>query len=199
MISLAVSLTGVTLASSAGYSIARARYRDTRGIVQDLLLLVPGALLLFPLWLAMAKLHLTDASYVVALIYFGTVFPLCLWQLKVCYEAVPHSLEEAARIEGASHWRAFYRIILPIASPTLAMALFVSFVAAWNEVLFISMLVPDRQSLTWSSVSSTFAAKVDLPSGSYVTNCLLIFMPPALLFVALGYFLRGHKQPPLPD
>ena len=75
----------------------------------------PATMLLLPLYILIAKLHLVNTFLGLTVFYVSTALPFCVWQMKGFYDTIPASLEEAARIDGCSQWRAFWSVILPLA------------------------------------------------------------------------------------
>src|SRR4030095_1530683 len=74
-------------------------------------------------------------------IYLVTTLPFCIWQMKRNYDAIPISFEEAAEIDGASVWQSFYRILLPLGMPALAITGLFSLFVAWNESVIGAILL----------------------------------------------------------
>ena len=98
-------------------------------------LAVPGYAVLIPLYRLMVSLRQIDAYLGVTLIYVSAFLPLCLWLLHGVMDALPRSLEEAARIDGAGRMRILFSIIAPIAAPGLAAAAILTFLGAWGQYL----------------------------------------------------------------
>ena len=98
-------------------------------------LAIPGYAVLIPLFRIMVSFHQIDAYLGVTLIYVSAYLPLCLWLLRGVLDILPRSLEEAARMDGASHFRILFEIITPLAAPGLTAAAILTFLGAWDNIL----------------------------------------------------------------
>ena len=97
---------------------------------------IPGYAVIIPLFRIMVALHQMDSYFGVTMIYVSAFLPLCLWLLKGVFDTLPISLEEAARMDGASHMKILTAIIIPIASPGIAAAAILTFLGAWAFMRF---------------------------------------------------------------
>ena len=139
IVTICITIGRVGLASLAGYSLARLRFPG-RKLVLGLILavmMVPGVVLLIPRFLILKQLDIRNT-------YMGMIVPLlvdcaAIYLMKQNFEALPISVEEAARIHGASTFRIFRSIVLPMARPSLIAITVLSVQGAWNE--FTAFLV----------------------------------------------------------
>ena len=143
LIALAVTLTGVALASTCGYALSRFRFLGRSTMLNGLFVtqMFPAILLLLPLYLILIKLHLINSYLGVVIIYAATALPFCIWQLKGYYDTIPISLEEAAGIDGCSRWQSFYLIVFPVAAPAVVITALFSFMTAWNEYVVAALML----------------------------------------------------------
>ncbi|HEY4234120.1 MAG TPA: ABC transporter permease subunit, partial [Lacipirellulaceae bacterium] len=128
-VSTVVMLTGVVLASTAGYAFSRFRFVGRRATMLAILTtqMFPATMLLLPLYILIAKLHLVNTYLGLMVFYVSTALPFCIWQMKGFYDTIPPSLEEAARMDGCSRQMAFWSVILPLATPGLVITALFSF------------------------------------------------------------------------
>jgi arabinogalactan oligomer/maltooligosaccharide transport system permease protein len=122
-------VTGVALASIGGYAFSRFRFVGRKATMLAILTtqMFPATMLLLPLYILIAKLHLVNTYLGLMVFYVSTALPFCVWQMKGFYDTIPASLEEAARIDGCSRGAAFWRVILPLAVPGLVITALFSF------------------------------------------------------------------------
>ena len=115
-VALTVAITGLGLASAAGYTLSRSRFLHRSSTFGGALLaqLLPAVILLTALCLGLVWLGLIASYLGLFIIYLVTTLPFCIWQMKRNYDAIPISFEEAAEIDGASVWQSFSRILLPL-------------------------------------------------------------------------------------
>src|SRR5450432_1211352 len=190
-IALVVTLTGVALASTAGYALSRLRFLGRSSALKGLLVtqMLPATMLLLPLYLILIKLGLINSYLGVIIIYAATALPFCIWQLKGYYDTIPQSLEEAAGIDGCSRWQSFYLIVLPLAAPALVITALFSFMTAWNEYIVAALILQDVDLFTLPVGLKMFQANMSTQWGLYAAGALLVSIPVVLLFLILSRYL----------
>ncbi|MGZ5552915.1 MAG: sugar ABC transporter permease, partial [Chthoniobacterales bacterium] len=191
IIALAVTLTGVVLASTAGYALSRFRFLGRTSMLNGLLVtqMFPATMLLLPLYLILIKLSLINSYLGVVIIYAATALPFCIWQLKGYYDTIPQSLEEAAGIDGCSRWQSFYLVVLPLAAPALVITALFSFMTAWNEYVVAALVLQDVELFTLPVGLKMFQANMSTQWGLYAAGALLVSVPVVLLFLILSRYL----------
>lgn len=150
IVTVIVTLGRVFFNSLAGYALARLDFRG-RGLVFALLvavMAVPGVVLLIPRFLVINSLGIYDS-------YAGMALPLLadatgVFIMKNFFESIPRSVEEQAKIDGASTFRTFWSIVLPMATPALMTIVILSFQGSWNELnhFIVSTQSPELTTLT---------------------------------------------------
>jgi arabinogalactan oligomer/maltooligosaccharide transport system permease protein len=191
LIALAVTLTGVALASTAGYALSRFRFLARSTMLNGLLVtqMFPATMLLLPLYLILIKLHLINSYLGVIIIYAATALPFCIWQLKGYYDTIPISLEEAAGIDGCSRWQSFYLIVFPLAAPAVVITALFSFMTSWNEYVVAALMLQDVKIFTLPLGLKMFQANMSTQWGLYAAGALLVSVPVVLLFLVLSRYL----------
>ncbi|MBR9975723.1 MAG: sugar ABC transporter permease [Bacteroidetes bacterium] len=192
-VTLVVVITGVVLASTAGYAFSRYRFPGRKSGLLSLLVtqMFPATMLLLPLFIMMAKLNLINTYLALIVIYSSTALPFCIWQMKGYYDTIPVSLEEAARIDGLGRFGAFYRIVLPLATPALVITALFSFMAAWTEYVVAAQIVYYEDMFTLPVGLKTFQANMSTEWGLYAAGALIVSIPAVVLFVVLSRWLIG--------
>ncbi len=141
LVAAAVVTLNVATAAMVGYVLGRRRVPLERiwtlGIVATLML--PKQVLMIPLYLVMGRLHLLDTYPALILPFAVDAFSIFLVRQYVM--GLPIELEEAARVDGASDWGIFLRIVLPLLRPVLAVVAIQSFLTSWNSFLYPLILV----------------------------------------------------------
>ncbi|OIO58236.1 MAG: ABC transporter [Candidatus Marinimicrobia bacterium CG1_02_48_14] len=188
-----VVVTGVALASTAGYAISRYKFPGREASLLSLLVtqMFPATMLLLPLFIMLAKLHLINTYLGLIVIYTSTALPFCVWQMKGYYDTIPYSLEEAARIDGASRFGAFYKVILPIATPALVITALFSFMSAWTEYIVAAQVLQYQDMFTLPVGIKNFQANMTTEWGLYAASALLVSIPAVALFLFLTRYLVG--------
>jgi multiple sugar transport system permease protein len=153
LINSAIICTGAAalataFASTAGYALARFRFRGARpfGVAVIGTQLIPGSMFLLPVFLGFVWLgrntpvHLFDTRQGVILVYTAFFTPVAIWLMRSFFLAIPRELEEAGLVDGCTQFGAFVRIVLPNALPGLVATFVYAFLFAWDELLFVAAL-----------------------------------------------------------
>lgn len=193
LVSAVVTITGVALASTAGYALSRFRFAGRKTALSGILVtqMFPATMLLLPLYIVLINLGLINSYIGIVIIYSATALPFCVWQMKGYYDTIPASLEEAARIDGATPWQAFYKVILPLAAPALVITALFSFMSAWNEYVVAAVVLQDTELFTMPVGLKLFQGSMSTQWGLYAAGSLLVSIPVIALFLALSRFLIG--------
>ena len=191
IISLFVTIFGVALAATAGYAFSRYRFRGRGASLLGIITtqMFPVTMLLLPLFIMLIKIGLYDSYIGLIVAYSATALPFTIWQMKGYYDTIPYSLEEAAMIDGASPIYTFYRIILPLALPALAITALFSFMTAWSEYLVAAVLIQDRGLFTLPLGLKLFQSNMEVAWGLYSAGAVIVSIPVVLLFIFLSRWL----------
>jgi arabinogalactan oligomer/maltooligosaccharide transport system permease protein len=187
---LGTTLVGVFLACTAAYAFSRFRFPGHRKFLLVFLVvqMFPGSLLMIPLYVLMDKLGLLDQVLGLVLVYSTTAIPFCVWMLKGYFDTIPKELEEAARIDGASRFRIFYGIVLPLSRPAIAVTALFSFMTAWNEFILASTFTSKERAYTLPVVLQHYVGEHTTEWGHFAAGAILVSIPVMILF----YILQKH-------
>jgi arabinogalactan oligomer / maltooligosaccharide transport system permease protein len=186
IITVGTSIVGLLFAATSAYAFSRYKFPG-RGVGLTALLatqLIPATMLLVPLFILSIQLDLKDSYRGLVIAYSVTSVPFSIWILKGYYDTVPIELEEAARIDGASQLEAFWRILLPLSTPALAIVFLFNFLAAWNEFVLARVLIGSSTELfTWPLGVLRFQAQFQTQWGDLAAASILISIPVVALFL----------------
>jgi multiple sugar transport system permease protein len=185
IVTLSVTFLRVFLDSLAGYALARLRFRGRGAAFATIVavMAVPGVVLLIPKFLMIRQLGIYDT-------YYGMIIPLLVdaagvFIMKNFFESIPVSVEESARIDGASLFRIYWSIVLPMARPALVTLFILSFQGSWNE---LAHFIISAQSTSLDTLTKGVAqlASGQLGSGNRyplkLAASTLMTIPVAVLF-----------------
>jgi multiple sugar transport system permease protein len=152
IICTAAALLATAFAASAGYALARYRFRGSGvfGLSVIGTQLIPGTMFLLPMFLAFVwfgrntPLRLFDTHLGMILVYTAFFTPVSIFLMRAYFQAIPRELEEAAVVDGCTRFGAFWRIVLPNAAPGLVATFVYAFLFAWDELLFVSNLTQEN-------------------------------------------------------
>jgi len=181
-----VLTTAVTLALSAmaGYAFARIPFRGKKIIFPLVLagLMVPREAMFVPLFLMFAEAELHNTYE--ALILPRIAAPLGVFIMTQFMAAIPHEIEEAARVDGATRWTIFWRIMLPMSAPAMTALGIFTFILTWNDFLWPLVSATQREMFTittgLASLQGNFAQATEL--GSLMARGVVASLPLLILF-----------------
>ena len=195
IVAVSSSILTVVLGVMAGYALTRFEYTKWKNDDISFFILsqrmFPPVALAMPFFLLFTWVRLIDKLPSLIIVYAIMNLPIVTWIVKEFFADVPKELEEAALVDGATRWRALFRIIIPMAVPGIAVAFLFSFIFCWNEFLI--------------ALTLTFKAAKTLPVGmaglttlrgplywDIAANSLVIMIPPLIVTIfANKYIIRG--------
>lgn len=191
LVSAAVTLTGVVVASIGGYAFSRFRFVGRQTMMISILTtqMFPATMLLLPIYLMIAKLGLINTFLGLGVFYLSTALPFCVWQMKGFYDTIPVALEEAARIDGCGRWASFTKVILPLAVPGLVITALFSFMTAWSEYLVAAQVLQDPDMFTLPLGLKSFQASMSTQWGLYAASSIMVSIPVVIVFLLLSRYL----------
>lgn len=192
LIALMTTVLGVFISATAGYAASRFRFPGKRGLMMSFLLvqMFPFAVLIVPLYNILIALGLNGTSIGLVLVYCTTAVPFCTYMLKGYFDTVPTDIDEAGRVDGLSPFGVFWRLILPLAKPGLAVTSFYAFLTAWGEVAFASaFLSAADESKTLAVGLQVFVQQNRTEWGHLAAASILVAIPAIIVFYLVQRFL----------
>ena len=191
VVSLSVTLLGVTLASTSAYAFSRYRFAGRDAAISMFLMtqMFPATMLMLPLYVLMKNLHLLDTFAGLVVAYTATALPFCVMTMRGYYDTIPVELEQAALIDGCSPWEAFYKITLPLAAPALSITALFSFMAAWSEFLVARIVISRQELYTLPLGLESLAGQFQTEWANYAAGSLLVCVPVMALFIGLNRYI----------
>ena len=185
VISLATTAWGVLVAAWSGYGFARYEFRFKAAIMAFVLIAqsFPRILLVIPYFQLANRFDLRDTHIALILAYSTFIQPLCLWIMKEYFEQIPRELDEAALVDGASPYRAFWDIILPLARPALGATAIIAFLTAWNEYEFALVLTSTEKVRTISVAVASFIGEFTTEWNLVMAAAAVGTLPVAIIFL----------------
>jgi arabinogalactan oligomer/maltooligosaccharide transport system permease protein len=192
MVSVMTTVLGVFLACTAAYAFSRFRFPGRDGGMLAFLVsqMFPGTLMLIPLFIIIVKwLGLGNTFWGLVIVYATTAIPFCVWMLKGYFDTIPIDIEESARIDGASPQTIFFRIILPLAKPAIAITALFSFMTAWNEFILASVFLESEAKYTAPVGLRFFVGGFSSQWGFFAAGSVIVSLPVVILFLYLQKYL----------
>jgi multiple sugar transport system permease protein len=186
----------VSLGTLAGYAFARHdKARPLKAALWALLLtrMTPGLTLVLPFFIGFRVLGLIDTRTALIISYCSFLLPLSAWMMRSYFEGVPRSLDRAALIDGCSHLRMLWKILLPVARPGIVATGIFCFLASWNEFLFALILTSTPKAQTIPVILSGFLSQAQFYTyGPMFAATVLSIAPPVVVaFLFQRYLVQG--------
>ena len=186
------TVLGVFLSCTAAYAFSRFRFPGRRlGLMAFLVSqMFPGTLMLIPLYIIIVQwLGLGSTFTGLVLIYTVTAIPFCVWMMKGYFDTIPKELEESALIDGASQATIFFRIVLPLAKPAVAVTALFSFMTAWNEFIQAATFMNREDMYTGPVGLRFFVGGFSQQGGYFAAGSIIAAIPVMALFLFLQKYL----------
>ena len=185
IIAVSTSMSTIVFASLAAYVFSRFHFTLKKGMMLAMLILqiFPSFVGLVAIYVVLLRIGGWDTLWGLVLVYLAGNIPYNTWLVKSYLDTIPKSLDEAARIDGASHMRVFFRIILPVAKPILVFLGITSFTAPWMDFIFPKMVLrsPEKQTLALGLFSFVTDKKNEFTN--FAAGSLLIAIPFIVFFM----------------
>src|SRR5215207_6152313 len=191
-ISLGGTILPIAAAAAAAYAFAWLDFpgRDWIFVLVIALLVVPVQMALIPMFSLYSDLGIFDTE--LSLILFHTAFglPFAIFLLRNFFIGIPKELLEAARLDGASEWRIFTRVVLPLGLPAIAALAVFQFIWTWNDLIVALTLARETQPITVAIFSQLrqFGSNIDIIAPA---SFISLVIPLAMFFAFQRYFVQG--------
>lgn len=194
VVAIGVTIISAIVGALAAYPIARMQFKG-RGITARAIVtayLMPPSLLFIPMFIVLQKLGLVDTKIGLILAYLTFTVPFCTWMLIGYYRTIPLELDEAARMDGANRFQTLRKIILPVASPGVAVVALFAFTHAWNEFLYALVYVYSTSTKTFTAGLSGLIMGDTFIWGQLMASSVIAIIPIFIIYVvAQRYIVEG--------
>ncbi|MQA06343.1 MAG: ABC transporter permease subunit [Streptosporangiales bacterium] len=194
VVALLTALLSTLVSVAAGYGLYRLRIPGNNKVAVLILVayMIPGTLLLVPLYQVLAAVELIDTRNALVLVNVAFTAPFCTWLLRGFILAVPEDLDEAAAVDGAGPIRIMMQVVLPLLMPGIATAAMYAFVFSWTEFVFASQIVVSDGLKTLPIGLSAIMGQYTVNWGLLMAGTVCTMIPVILPFLFIGrYFVRG--------
>jgi raffinose/stachyose/melibiose transport system permease protein len=183
----------LTIASLASFPLAKIPFQGQEAVFRFIvgLLLVPGQVLLIPVYLLFSRLNLVNNYLSVILIYTAIALPFGIFFLTSSFRGIPSEIIESARIDGASLLRVYLSIILPLGRPALFTLAVLSFLSMWNELLLGMMLLPDESKRLLTPTIALLLGRLLTNQPLLMAGLLISSLPTVLMLALASRYLIG--------
>lgn len=193
IVACSTTILAVLLGCPAAYALARFEFRGKKDLWFWFITnrMVSPIVLALPFFLIVRQIGLLDTHLVLILIYLTFNLPIVIWICTDQFRAVPFDLNEAAMLEGASQWRIFRSICLPLAMPGVAVSAIFAFIFSWNELMY-ALVLTRNEAKTAPAMAVSFMEGYNLPYGKIMATSTLIVIPVVVFaLIASKHLVRG--------
>jgi trehalose/maltose transport system permease protein len=187
-IGLITTVIAVVVGGMAAYAIARLAFPGKRALVGVALLIAmfPQISLVTPLFNIERTIGLFDTWPGLVIPYITFALPLAIYTMSAFFKEIPWDLEKAAKMDGATPWQAFRKVIAPLAAPGIVTAAILVFIFAWNDLLLALSLTATQRAITAPVAIANFtgSSQFEEPTGSIAAGAMIITVP-IVIFVLI--------------
>jgi arabinogalactan oligomer/maltooligosaccharide transport system permease protein len=205
LLASSVALFSVAIGVLAAYAFSRLRFRFREVLMIVILgvLMLPAVATIAPLFIMLngirldlpllGEINLRQTLIGVGLAVVSGTLPFAIWNLKGYLDTIPKELEEAAAVDGCTRNQSFLKIVLPLATPALAVTGFLGFVAGWTEFYFVSIFLNDpSQGFTLSlALNKMVGAFGQTPWSDFAAFSILFAAPVSIVFFFFQKYIVG--------
>ncbi|WP_079508048.1 sugar ABC transporter permease [Mesobacillus jeotgali] len=194
-VSVLTMLFTVILVSLTAYSFSRYRFIGRKNSLMTFLILqmIPNFAALIAIFILALLTGLLDTHLGLILVYVGGAIPMNTWLMKGYLDTIPKELDESAKMDGAGHLRIFFQIVMPLATPIIAVVALFAFIAPFGDFILARILLRTEEKYTlavglYDMVAKQFGAEFT----TFAAGAVLIAVPIAILFLSFQkYFVSG--------
>lgn len=181
-------LISVVLTTLSAYAFSRFKFKGRKhGLMAMMLLqMFPGFLAMTAIYILLYKIGLLNSHWGLILVYAGGQIPYNTWLCKGFFDGIPKSLDEAAKIDGASNLTIFRKIILPLARPIITLVALTNFMGPWFDFIFPQIILKSADKKTLAMGLFEWVQKQQNTHFTrFAAGAILVAIPITLLFVYL--------------
>lgn len=184
---------GILLGATAGYAFARFRFAGRRAGLSGFLMLqmFPAVVMVAPTYVLLSVLHIRTSLVGLILAYLSGALPFAIWNLKGYFDTVPQDLEEAALVDGCTANMAFWRIILPLSAPAMAVTALFGFMTGWTEIICAWTFLEHPRTFTLSMALYALVGEYGTtrPWSEFAAMAIVLALPVCLMMLLLQRFI----------
>ncbi len=192
IVASATTVLGVFLACTAAYAFSRFRFPGRGAGMMSFLVsqMFPGTLMLVPLYVILVSYLKLGNTFIALIMVNATVaIPFCVWMMKGYFDTIPYEIEESAVMDGASRQMIFFKIILPLAKPAVAVTALFSFMTGWNEFILAATFMEEELKYTAPVGLRFFVGGFSQQWGYFAAGSIIVSVPVVILFMIMQKYL----------
>lgn len=175
--------------SMAAFALSKYEFRGRMTVLAVVIgvLMVPQTVVLVPLFMIAKELYLLDSLW--GVIIPGAATPTGVFLLRQYMLTIPDEILDAARMDKASEWKIFWRIIVPLSAPAIAVLAILAIMWRWNDFLWPLIVLSDNNNFTLQLALNSFQGDLNTQWSNLLAMTMLVLLPIALVFVFLQKYI----------
>jgi arabinogalactan oligomer/maltooligosaccharide transport system permease protein len=194
-LSAGTTVIGIVLGATAAYAFSRFNFPGRKAGLMSFLVLqmFPAVASIAPLYVLLSSLHIRTSLVGLAIAYAAGTLPFAIWNLKGYFDTVPKDLEEAALIDGCDQTQAFLKVILPLATPAIAVTALFGFMTGWTEIVLAWTMLENPKTFTLAMALYGMVGQYSTtkPWSEFAAMSIIISAPVVVVMLALQRFIVG--------
>ena len=193
VVGLAV-VTIIAITTMSAYCFAKLPFKGSELLFNLVFttIMLPAQIIIIPLFQDMVKMKLVNSLFGLAMVYVAIQMPISIYILRSFFAQIPNEMREAAKIDGCSEIKTFWKIMFPIAKPAISTILIIDFVNLWNEFLFGSIFIQDESKKTLPLGIIKFVGDVNEDLGRIAVGMMIAIIPLIILYSIFSEnFIKG--------
>jgi arabinogalactan oligomer/maltooligosaccharide transport system permease protein len=194
-LSAGTTVIGIVLGATAAYAFSRFNFPGRKAGLMSFLVLqmFPAVASIAPLYVLLSSLHIRTSLVGLAIAYAAGTLPFAIWNLKGYFDTVPKDLEEAALIDGCDQTAAFLKVILPLATPAIAVTALFGFMTGWTEIVLAWTMLENPKTFTLAMALYGMVGQYSTtkPWSEFAAMSIIISAPVVVVMLALQRFIVG--------
>ena len=182
IVAVLVTVITMLIALPVAYALGRLQFRGRMPMLFAIITSrsYPPIAVVIPFFYLYTRLEIQGTIRGLLIIYLTLTVPMIVWVMTSFFSSLPRTVEAAARVDGNTRWQTFYRVILPMSWPGIAVATAISFMVCWNEFAFSQILAAGSRAQTFPPALAAMFFQVSQPTEMAAASILAI-IPPAIL------------------
>jgi ABC-type glycerol-3-phosphate transport system permease component len=185
----------IIVAALASFSFSNYKFRGKEFTFTAIIasFVIPAQVLLIPLFFILRKVGIINTYLAVIIPYIGFLVPIATLILRSFFEQIPKEIKESAKIDGASDFRIFMQIVLPLSKPAVASCIILLFLETWNEFIFALVFLQNPKFQTIPvAIAKIAGGKYIVPIGTYSAAIMITIIPVLIIFIIFQkWFIAG--------
>lgn len=194
LVSISSTVISIFMGSLTGYAFGKLGFKGSSWLYIIVVagMFFPPQIVLIPLFKLFNSLNLLDSVFALIIVHVGFGIPICTLMMTNFFRDIPPSLRQSAMLDGCNDWQVLFRIMLPLARPSITALIILQFTWIWNDFLWPLILIKSEHRMTIQMGILQLRGQYGLAWGNQAAGALMATIPTLLLFIFMQkHFIHG--------